>query len=102
MLTNIEILWALFALGIVGTIYTQWRRRTQVTKEWFAENWEGMLGGFITAFTLFLIGTADDIDSGSYMARTWAAGIGAGIQFVVGGNFIGKQGKQRRILQGKS
>ena len=101
-MTDIQILWALFALGIIGTTGTQIRRRTTTVAVWFKENGWGIFTGLVSGLTLFLIGAGDDAVAGSFMARTWAAGIGPLTMFVVGGNIPGAGAHQRRILQGKS
>lgn len=102
MLTNIEILWALFALGIVGTVLTQLKRRTTTVATWFKENAWGLATGVVSAATLFLIGAGDEVDMGSFMARTWAAGIGPLTMFVVGGNVPSAAANARRAMQGKA
>jgi hypothetical protein len=102
MLTNIEILWALFALGIIGTVLTQLRRRTTTVGTWFKENAWGLAAGLVSAATLFLIGAGDEVDMGSFMARTWAAGIGPLTMFIVGGNVPSALANARRAEQGKA
>lgn len=100
-MTDMQILWALFALGILGTTLTQLRRRTTTVALWFKENGWGIATGLISGLTIFLIGAGDDAVAGSFMARTWAAGIGPLTMFVVGGNVPNSGATQRRAFQGK-
>ncbi len=95
-MNNMQILWALFALGIIGTILTQLRRRTTSVGEWFKENTWGLLAGLVTGLTTFLIGAGDDVSMGSFMARTWAAGIGPLTMYIVGGNVTTPAATHRR------
>lgn len=100
-MTDFQILVALFALGTLSTTLTQLRRRTTSVGVWFKENAWGLATGLVSGLTIFLIGAGDDAVAGSFMARTWAAGIGPLTMFVVGGNVGSKAAALRRAEQGK-
>lgn len=91
------ILYLLAFLGYAGVIMTQLRRRTTTVKVWMSENKWGVLTGLVSAATVLLIGPGDDVDLGSYMARTWAASIASGIAYLVGGNIPSGQASDRRL-----
>lgn len=97
-MTDQTILYLLAILGYAGVVLTQIRRRATTLEIWFKENVWGLVSGLITAATLLLIGPGDNVDLGSYMARTWAAGIASGIAYLVGGNIpSGKEASERRL-----
>jgi hypothetical protein len=90
------ILYILAALGWAGVIITQLRRRTTTMHEWFAENAWGLVSGFVATATLLFIGPGDGTDLSSYVARTWAAGIGATSAYLIGGNTPSPSASTRR------
>lgn len=96
-MTDQTILYLLAALGWAGVILTQLRRRNVTVQAWFEENAWGLAAGFIATATILLIGPGDNVDLGSYVARSWAAGIGAASAYLIGGNVVTGAGTNRRI-----
>lgn len=95
-MSNYQILWALFALGIIGTVLTQLRRRTTTVPQWFQENAWGLGAGLVSGLTMFFVGSGDGVAMDSFMARSWAAGIGPLTMYIVGGNVTTGAANTRR------
>lgn len=96
------ILYILAGLGWVGVILTQLRRRTTTVQQWFEENAWGLVSGFVATATILLIGPGDGTELGSYVARTWAASIGAASAYLIGGNVVTGASSARRLEERKS
>lgn len=99
-MTDQTILYLLAALGWAGVVLTQIRRRSTPLDVWVKENTWGLVSGLVATATAMLIGPGDNVDLGSYVARTWAAGIAAMSAYLIGGNVGG--GNDRRTEQRKS
>lgn len=97
-MTDQTILYVLAGLGWAGVILTQLRRRATTVHEWVEENAWGLVAGFVATATLLFIGPGDGADLGSYMARTWAAGIGATSAYLIGGNTPSPAASTRRTV----
>lgn len=96
------IIYLLAALGWAGVIWTQIRRRTTPLNVWIKENIGGIVAGFIGTATLMLIGPGDGVDLGTYMAKTWAAGLGAASAYLIGGNVPSTMASERRAAARKA
>lgn len=79
-------IYLLAALGWAAVIITRLRLRETTVQEWFAENAWGLAASVVAGATIMLIGPGDNVDLSSYIARTWAAGIGAGASYLISGN----------------
>jgi hypothetical protein len=93
------IIYVLAALGWLGVVLTQIRRRSTTMGEWFKENRWGLGAGLVASGTLMLIGPGDNVDLGSYVARTWAAGLAGTAAYLTGGNTPSPNATLRRKKQ---
>ena len=96
-MTDQTIIYVLALLGWAGIIATQLRRRTTTIKKWLTENKWGLVSGILATVTTMLIGPGDDVDLGSYVARSWAAGMAAGLTYLLGGNIPSPDASERRM-----
>lgn len=85
-MTDQTVLYLLAALGWIGVLYTRYRMRDTTPEEWIKENGAGIISSFIAVATFLLIGPGDDVELGSYVARSWAAGLGGGVGYLISGN----------------
>lgn len=96
-MSNQTIIYLLAFISFALVIITQLRRRTTTVKEWFQENRWAVSIAFLTATSFILIGPGDNVDLGSYVARSWAAGIGGTVAYIIGGNIPSSQASARRL-----
>jgi len=91
-----QIIFLLAFIGWATMILTRYKNRDTTTGDWFKENWLNAVLSAMAVCSLMLIGPGDDVDLGSYVARTWAAGLGLGAGYLVSGNVQPKSATDRR------
>lgn len=79
-MTDQQTIYVLAALGLVLSLFSKlWKRTSGTSWQWVVDNKGYLLAAFVLTAATMLIGPGDNVDLGSYVARTWAFGIAVAI-----------------------